>query len=182
MNKENSNTTKLDPGQKVNKVSKDKIGTPKDTWNNISTSDNESRFIDLINEINDNVNNIYRCGGELAIEKQHSKGKMTARERVKYLIDKGSFFNEIGRFAAYEMYEEYGNISAAGVIVGIGDINSKKCVIVANDATVKAGAYFEVTLKKTLRAQQIAIENNLPIVYLVDSAGVFLPLTRSSFS
>ena len=181
MNKENSNTTKLDPGQKVNKVSKDKIGTPKDTWNNITTSENESRFIDLINEINDNVNNIYRCGGELAIEKQHSKGKMTARERVKYLIDKGSFFNEIGRFAAYEMYEEYGNISAAGVIVGIGDINSKKCVIVANDATVKAGAYFEVTLKKTLRAQQIAIENNLPIVYLVDSAGVFLPLQDQVF-
>ena len=79
------------------------------------------------------------------------------------------------------MYEEYGNISAAGVIVGIGDINSKKCVIVANDATVKAGAYFEVTLKKTLRAQQIAIENNLPIVYLVDSAGVFLPLQDQVF-
>ncbi len=173
--------TKLDHGQKVNKVLNDKIGTPKDTWNNISTSENESRFIDLINEINDSVNNIYRCGGELAIEKQHSKGKMTARERVKYLIDKGSFFNEIGRFAAHEMYEEYGNISAAGVIVGIGDINNKKCVIVANDATVKAGAYFEVTLKKTLRAQQIAIENNLPIVYLVDSAGVFLPLQDQVF-
>ena len=102
-------------------------------------------------------------------------------EAMKYLIDKGSFFNEIGRFAAYEMYEEYGNISAAGVIVGIGDINNKKCVIVANDATVKAGAYFEVTLKKTLRAQQIAIENNLPIVYLVDSAGVFLPLQDQVF-
>ncbi|MAA51209.1 MAG: methylcrotonoyl-CoA carboxylase, partial [Candidatus Marinimicrobia bacterium] len=173
--------TKLDPGQRVNKVISDIIGTPKDTWNNISTSKNESRFIDLINEINDNVNNIYRCGGELAIEKQHSKGKMTARERVKYLIDKGSFFNEIGRFAAYEMYEEYGNISAAGLIVGIGDINNRKCVIVANDATVKAGAYFEVTLKKTLRAQQIAIENNLPIVYLVDSAGVFLPLQDQVF-
>ena len=141
---------KQDPGLKLNKISKDKIGTPKDTWNNINTSQNESNFIDLINEINDEVNNIYRCGGELAIEKQHSKGKMTARERVKYLIDKGSFFNEIGRFAAYEMYEEYGNISAAGVVVGIGDINKKKCVIVANDATVKAGAYFEVTLKKTL--------------------------------
>ena len=81
--------TKLDPGQKMNKVSNDKIGTPKDTWNNISISENESRFIDLINEINDNVNIIYRCGGELAIDKQHSKGKMTARERVKYLIDKG---------------------------------------------------------------------------------------------
>ena len=165
----------------MNKISKDKIGTPKDTWNNINTSQNESNFIDLINEINDEVNNIYRCGGELAIEKQHSKGKMTARERVKYLIDKGSFFNEIGRFAAYEMYEEYGNISAAGVVVGIGDINKKKCVIVANDATVKAGAYFEVTLKKTLRAQKIAIENNLPIVYLVDSAGVFLPLQDQVF-
>ena len=166
----------------MNKISKDKIGTPKDTWNNINTSQNESNFIDLINEINDEVNNIYRCGGELAIEKQHSKGKMTARERVKYLIDKGSFFNEIGRFAAYEMYEEYGNISAAGVVVGIGDINKKKCVIVANDATVKAGAYFEVTLKKTLRAQKIAIENNLPIVYLVDSAGVFPASSRPSFS
>jgi len=162
-------------------MDKDIIGTPKDSWINIDTSSNHANFIQLINIINKDIDHIYKCGGEIAVDKQHSKGKMTARERIDYLIDNHSFFNEIGKFAAYDMYKDYGDISAAGVIVGTGDINKQKCVIVANDATVKAGAYFEVTLKKTLRAQQISIENKLPIIYLVDSAGVFLPLQDQVF-
>jgi len=162
-------------------MDRDLIGSPKDSWININTSSNHEKFIQLIDVINKDIEHIYKCGGEIAIEKQHSKGKMTARERINYLIDNNSFFNEIGKFAAYNMYNDYGDINAAGVIVGTGDINKQKCIIIANDATVKAGAYFEVTLKKTLRAQQISIENNLPIIYLVDSAGVFLPLQDQVF-
>jgi len=165
----------------VDSIDRDIIGSPKESWANIDTSSNQSKFVDIINNINDEINDIYKCGGDIAVDKQHAKGKMTARERIKYLVDKDSFFNEIGKFAAHEMYDEYGKINAAGVIVGTGDVNGKKCMIIANDATVKAGAYFEVTLKKTLRAQQIAIENKLPIIYLVDSAGVFLPLQDQVF-
>ena len=165
----------------MDSIDRDIIGSPKESWTNIDTSSNQSKFVDIINNINDEINNIYKCGGDIAVDKQHAKGKMTARERIKYLVDKDSFFNEIGKFAAHEMYDEYGKINAAGVIVGTGDVNGKKCMIIANDATVKAGAYFEVTLKKTLRAQQIAIENKLPIIYLVDSAGVFLPLQDQVF-
>ena len=171
----------MEHGQQVDNIDRDTIGSPKESWTNIDTSSNQSKFVDIINNINDEINDIYKCGGDIAVDKQHAKGKMTARERIKYLVDKDSFFNEIGKFAAHEMYDEYGKINAAGVIVGTGDVNGKKCMIVANDATVKAGAYFEVTLKKTLRAQQIAIENKLPIIYLVDSAGVFLPLQDQVF-
>ena len=181
MSRENLSTIRLEHGQQVDKIDRDIIGSPKESWTNVDTSSNQSKFVDIINSINDEINNIYKCGGDIAVDKQHAKGKMTARERIKYLLDKGSFFNEIGKFAAHEMYDEYGKINAAGVIVGTGDVNGKKCMIVANDATVKAGAYFEVTLKKTLRAQQISIENNLPIIYLVDSAGVFLPLQDQVF-
>ena len=171
----------MEHGQQVDNIDRDTIGSPKESWTNIDTSSNQSKFVDIINNINDEINDIYKCGGDIAVDKQHAKGKMTARERIKYLVDKDSFFNEIGKFAAHEMYDEYGKINAAGVIVGTGDVNGKKCMIIANDATVKAGAYFEVTLKKTLRAQQIAIENKLPIIYLVDSAGVFLPLQDQVF-
>ena len=181
MSRENLSTIRLEHGQQVDKIDRDIIGSPKESWTNVDTSSNQSKFVDIINSINDEINNIYKCGGDIAVDKQHAKGKMTARERIKYLVDKGSFFNEIGKFAAHEMYDEYGKINAAGVIVGTGDVNGKKCMIVANDATVKAGAYFEITLKKTLRAQQISIENNLPIIYLVDSAGVFLPLQDQVF-
>ena len=104
---------------------------------------------------------------------------MTARERINHLID-GDFF-EIGLYAAYEMYLDIGSINSGGLVAGVGRINGKDCMIIANDATVKAGAYFEITLKKTLRAQRIALENNLPIIYLVDSAGVFLPLQDKVF-
>ena len=162
-------------------MNNDLIGNKIEDWVNIDISDNRKEYLDLINKYKIEIENIEKCGGDIAVEKQHSKGKMTARERIKYLLDENSQFNEIGKFAAYDMYKEYGEINAAGVLVGTGDIRGKKTIIVANDATVKAGAYFEVSLKKTLRAQQIAIENNLPIIYLVDSAGVFLPLQDQVF-
>ncbi len=163
------------------KMSNDVIGTDVNRWTNIDTNENQIAFRELLDRYKSEALGIRAGGGEIAIEKQHSKGKMTARERISYLLDDKSFFNEIGLFAAHEMYEEYGKISSGGVVVGTGEVSSKKCIIVANDATVKAGAYFEVTLKKTLRAQQIARENNIPIIYLVDSAGVFLPLQDQVF-
>ncbi len=120
-------------------------------------------------------------GGKNAIEKQHEKGKLTARERIEKLIDKGTTFFELNTFAAHDMYKEYGGAPSSGTIFGIGKIHEKNFVIVANDATVKAGAWFPITAKKNLRAQEIAIENRLPIIYLVDSAGVFLPLQEDIF-
>jgi acetyl-CoA carboxylase carboxyltransferase component len=120
-------------------------------------------------------------GGKKNIEKQHEKGKLTARERIELLIDKGSRFEEIGQFAAFGMYEAEGGAPSAGVITGIGRVSGRLCVIVANDATVKAGAWFPMTCKKNLRAQEISIENRLPIIYLVDSAGVFLPMQDEIF-
>ncbi len=121
-------------------------------------------------------------GGEKKIAKQHAKGKLTARERVDYLIDDGSDFLEIGALTGFDMYPEYGGCPSGGVIVGIGRVSGKQCVIVANDATVKSGAWFPITAKKNLRAQEIAIENKLPIIYLVDSAGIFLPLQADVFA
>ncbi len=120
-------------------------------------------------------------GGKKSIDKQHEKNKLTARERIEYLIDKGSTFIEIGAFAGYEMYAEQGGCPAAGTVSGVGYISGKQCVIVANDQTVKAGAWFPITGKKNLRMQEIAMENNLPIIYLVDSAGVFLPMQDEIF-
>ncbi len=120
-------------------------------------------------------------GGETAWEKQRARGKMTARERVAALCDPGQPFLELGLWAAYGFYEEYGGAPAAGVVVGIGRIHGRETVVVANDSTVKAGAWFPLTCKKVLRAQEIALENRLPIVYLVDSAGVFLPLQDEIF-
>ncbi len=120
-------------------------------------------------------------GGKEAIAKHHQRGKLTARERINLLIDDGSPFLEIGLLTAYGMYEEYGGAPSSGTIFGIGKIQQRDVVIVANDATVKAGAWFPITCKKNLRAQEISIENRLPIVYLVDSAGVFLPLQSEIF-
>jgi len=120
-------------------------------------------------------------GGTKKIEKQHARGKLTARERVATLIDEGDEFLELGAFAGYEMYEEHGGCPAGGVIVGLGKVQGRLCVIVANDATVKAGAWFPITGKKNLRAQEIALENRLPIIYLVDSAGVYLPMQDEIF-
>jgi len=120
-------------------------------------------------------------GGKSRIEKQHSKGKMTARERIDFLLDEKKKSIEIGAFAGEDMYEEHGGCPSGGVIVKIGYIKGKQCIVVANDATVKAGAWFPITGKKNLRAQEIAIENKLPIIYLVDSAGVYLPLQDEIF-
>ncbi len=120
-------------------------------------------------------------GGQKRIDKLHSRGKMTARERINYLIDDDSTFLELGAFAGFEMYAEYGGCPAGGVVVGIGYVKERQCIIVANDATVKAGAWFPITGKKNLRAQEIAMENRLPIIYLVDSAGVFLPMQDEIF-
>jgi 3-methylcrotonyl-CoA carboxylase beta subunit len=120
-------------------------------------------------------------GGKARIEKQHEQGKMTARERISALVDVDSEFMEFGTFAGYDMYEEHGGCPSGGVVTGIGTVCGRTCVIVANDATVKAGAWFPITGKKNLRAQEISIENRLPIIYLVDSAGVYLPMQDEIF-
>jgi len=120
-------------------------------------------------------------GGQKSIDKQHAKGKMTARERIDYLLDPKAKSIEIGAFAGENMYEEHGGCPSGGVVVKIGYVKGKQCMVVANDATVKAGAWFPITGKKNLRAQEIAIENRLPIIYLVDSAGVYLPMQDEIF-
>lgn len=125
---------------------------------------------------------INKGGGQKRIDKLHAKGKLTARERIDLLIDPDSYFFEIGAFVGFEMYGEYGGCPAGGVVMGIGSVSNRLCVIVANDATVKSGAWFPITAKKNLRAQEIAMENHLPIIYLVDSAGVFLPLQNEVFA
>ena len=138
-------------------------------------------YLSLIADFNEKINIIKMGGGKASIQKQHDKGRLTAKERIDFLIDDNSSFMEFGRFAGYGMYEEYGGCPSGGIIAGVGVINNFNFMIIANDATVKAGAYFEVTLKKTLRAQEIAYKNNLPIIYLVDSAGVFLPIQDQVF-
>lgn len=124
---------------------------------------------------------IKKGGGEKRVEKQHKQEKLTARERIYSLIDENTAFGELGLWAGYEMYEEEGGCPSGGVVTGIGEISGRTCMIVANDATVKAGAWFPITAKKNLRAQEIAIENHLPIIYLVDSAGVYLPMQDEIF-
>ena len=120
-------------------------------------------------------------GGIRAIDRQHEKNKLTARERIAYLIDDHSAFTEIAAFAGYEMYEEYGGCPAGGTVAGIGYVSGRQCAILANDQTVKAGAWFPITGKKNLRLQEIAMENHLPVIYIVDSAGVFLPMQDEIF-
>jgi 3-methylcrotonyl-CoA carboxylase beta subunit len=127
------------------------------------------------------IDAIHLGGGVKKIEKHHSKGKLTARERVEFLLDKDSDYVEMGEFAGYGMYEQYGGCPSGGVVIVIGYVSGKQCVVVANDATVKAGAWFPITGKKNLRAQEISMENKLPIIYLVDSAGVFLPMQDEIF-
>ncbi len=142
---------------------------------------NEDKMGQLISKLNRKLDAVYLGGGKTKIEKQHKKGKLTARERLDYLFDKKSDQIEIGAFAAEGMYEEYGGCPSAGVVVMIGYVSGKLCIAIANDATVKAGAWFPMTGKKNLRAQEIAMENHIPIIYLVDSAGVFLPLQDGIF-
>ena len=135
----------------------------------------------LVSELKKRLVKVKLGGGQTRIEKQHAQGKLTARERVAYLLDSDEKSVEIGAFAGDGMYEEHGGCPSGGVIVKMGHVKGKQCIIVANDATVKAGAWFPITGKKNLRAQEIAIENKLPIIYLVDSAGVYLPMQDEIF-
>jgi len=135
----------------------------------------------MVSDLNSALDKVYLGGGEKKIEKHHKKGKLTARERIDLLLDKKANRIEIGAFAGNGMYKEYGGCPSGGVVVVMGYVTGRQCVVVANDATVKAGAWFPITAKKNLRAQEIAIENKLPIIYLVDSAGVFLPMQDEIF-
>src|ERR1700685_149234 len=141
---------------------------------------NMRALADLVAQIRNEEEKICEGGGEKAIESQHSKSRLTARERIKLLVDPGSFF-ELGLYAAHKMYEEWGGAAAAGVITGLARIETRMVMLIVNDATVKAGAFFPMTAKKVIRAQNIAIENHIPTIYLVDSAGVFLPLQEDVF-
>ncbi len=135
----------------------------------------------LVSDLHKRFAKVKLGGGQKRIEKLHAKGKLTARERIDYLLDNNSNSIEIGAFAGDQMYQEHGGCPSGGVVVKIGYISGKQCIVVANDATVKAGAWFPITGKKNLRAQEIAIENKLPIIYLVDSAGVYLPMQDEIF-
>ncbi len=142
---------------------------------------NDDKMRLLISQMEQRLQKIYEGGGKKRIEKLHEQGKMSARERIDFLLDKNTERIEIGAFAGYEMYAEHGGCPAGGVVVVIGYVSGKQCIVVANDATVKAGAWFPITGKKNLRAQEIAMENRLPIIYLVDSAGVYLPMQDEIF-
>jgi 3-methylcrotonyl-CoA carboxylase beta subunit len=147
----------------------------------INFNKNEDHNKLLLSEMKQKLAKVKLGGGEKRIEKLHAEGKMTARERIEYLLDKNSKSIEIGAFAGDGMYAEHGGCPSGGVVVKIGYIRGKQCIVVANDATVKAGAWFPITGKKNLRAQEIAMENRLPIIYLVDSAGVYLPMQDEIF-
>src|SRR5438093_13406759 len=144
-------------------------------------ADNTRRMVDLLTEIKNEEERMRQGGGAKAIEAQHQKGRLTARERILKLIDPGSQFFELGLYAAHEMYEEWGGAPAAGTITGLGRVHGRLVMIIANDATVKAGAFFPMTAKKVIRAQNISLDNRIPTIYLVDSAGVFLPLQEDVF-
>ncbi len=147
----------------------------------INFNKNEDHNKLLVSELNKRLTKVSLGGGKSRIEKLYSKGKLTARERINYLLDEKAKSIEIGAFAGEDMYAEHGGCPSGGVVVKIGYIKGKQCIVVANDATVKAGAWFPITGKKNLRAQEIAIENRLPIIYLVDSAGVYLPMQDEIF-
>jgi acetyl-CoA carboxylase carboxyltransferase component len=148
---------------------------------NLAQNRNEDWMKLMLSEMKQRMEKIALGGGKKSIEKQKERNKLTARERITYLCDKNQPFSEIGGFAGFGMYEEEGGCPAGGTVAGIGYISGRQCVIVANDQTVKAGAWFPITGKKNLRMQEIAMENRLPIIYLVDSAGVFLPMQDEIF-
>ena len=148
---------------------------------NLEFNKNEDGMKLAVSDMKKKLAVIEKGGGAKAIAKQHEKGKLTPRERIALLIDKGSNFIEWMAFAGYEMYPEHGGCPAGGTVAGLGKIHGRQCVIVANDQTVKAGAWFPITGKKNLRLQEIAMENHLPIIYLVDSAGVYLPMQDEIF-
>jgi len=142
---------------------------------------NSQRMVELLTALKNEEEKIREGGGAKAIDSQHKKNRLTARERIAGLIDPGTHFFELGIYAAWEMYEEYGGAPAAGTVTGLGRVSGRMFMIIANDATVKAGAFFPMTAKKVIRAQNIAIDNHIPTIYLVDSAGVFLPLQEDVF-
>lgn len=148
---------------------------------NIEFNKNDDEMRQLVFQLDGKLKTVKLGGGEKKIESQHKKGKLTARERIDYLVDSPEDFLEVGAFVGDGMYQEYGGCPSGGVVTGIGSVKGRTCVIVANDATVKAGAWFPITAKKNMRAQEIAMENRLPIIYLVDSAGVFLPMQDEIF-
>ena len=148
---------------------------------NLDFNKNDDKMRLLISQMEQRLQKIYLGGGKSRLEKLKEQGKMSARERIDFLLDKNTPRTEIGAFAGYEMYAEHGGCPAGGVVVVIGYVSGKQCIVVANDATVKAGAWFPITGKKNLRAQEIAMENRLPIIYLVDSAGVYLPMQDEIF-
>jgi len=147
----------------------------------IEFNKNEDKMRLLISQMEQRLQKIYLGGGKSRLDKLKEQGKMSARERIDFLLDKNTPRTEIGAFAGYEMYAEHGGCPSGGVVVVIGYVSGKQCIVVANDATVKAGAWFPITGKKNLRAQEIAMENRLPIIYLVDSAGVYLPMQDEIF-
>src|SRR6202522_2843123 len=142
---------------------------------------NKAALAVLLGAVKDQEAAIRQGGGAKAAEAQRAKGRLTVRERLALLLDQGTELMELGLWAAHGMYEEYGGAPSAGVVAGIGRVHGRLCMIVANDATVKAGAFFPMTAKKVLRAQHIALENRIPTLYLVDSSGVFLPLQEDVF-
>ena len=148
---------------------------------NIEFNRNEDSMKMLLSDMRQRLQKIYEGGGKKAIEKQKEKNKLTPRQRIEYLTDSDKPFIEIGAFAGYKMYDEQGGCPAGGTVAGVGYVSGRQCVVVANDQTVKAGAWFPITGKKNLRMQEISMENHLPIIYLVDSAGVFLPMQDEIF-
>jgi 3-methylcrotonyl-CoA carboxylase beta subunit len=156
------------------------IGMPVDA-NSPAFEKNARQMIDRLTQIKNEEEEIRQGGGTKAIESQHKKGRLTARERIAKLIDPRTELFELGLYAAYEMYEEWGGAPAAGTVTGLARVCGRRVMIIANDATVKAGAFFPMTAKKVIRAQNVAIENRIPTIYLVDSAGVFLPLQEDVF-
>ena len=148
---------------------------------NLDFNKNEDHMKSLLGDMRKKMQEVSLGGGKKKIEAQHAKGKLTARERIDFLLDKKSPSIEIGAFAGNGMYAEHGGCPGGGVVVVIGYVSGRQCIVVANDATVKAGAWFPITGKKNLRAQEIAMENHLPIIYLVDSAGVYLPMQDEIF-
>ncbi|MEB2777221.1 acyl-CoA carboxylase subunit beta [Algoriphagus sp. D3-2-R+10] len=147
----------------------------------VTTGNSNPSLENLLQDLQAKYEQVKLGGGAKRIEKEHAKGKLTARERIDYLRDKNTDFLEVGAFVADGMYKEEGGCPSGGVVTGIGYVSGRMCMIVANDATVKAGAWFPMTAKKNLRAQEIAMENHIPVIYLVDSAGVFLPMQNEIF-
>src|SRR5271157_4159138 len=142
---------------------------------------NQKAMAEMVAQVRNEEEIIRQGGGEKAIAAQHKKGRLTARERIALLVDPGTEFFELGSFVAWRMYEEWGGAPSAGVVTGLAQVQGRLCMLIVNDATVKAGAFFPMTAKKVIRAQNIAIDNHIPTIYLVDSAGVFLPLQEDVF-